>query len=438
MKVASVTQPDVLPARPVRAPVGWAARHNIYYGWLILAASGAALFNSAVMAASTFTVFVIPMSAELGWTRTHISTAIGIASFFAVAAPPIAGRWVDRRGGRLLLGGGSLAIGLSLIGLGFVNGFLAFYVLFGIGRMLMLGVLELVGPTVVSNWFIRKRGLAIATAGIVNRIGLGFWPAFASLIIVGIGWRATWWTLGIIVCILSIFPIWLIVGRRPEEFGLLPDGATPRPVAGERANTTVVAEPAWTLRQASRLPVFWLLLVAVVAIGASGAGLGVHRWLYFQGNGMATSMAGVLLGSLAVGMVAGGIVAAWMLSRVSSRATTALVVLASGAMTAGLPFVPPTFIAFVYVFFEGVALGAMYTAYPVLYADYFGRGSLGSIRGVTEPLGLAFNAFGVAIAGALYDLNGGSYLLAFVSFGVSLMFGALLVFLSRRPVPRAA
>lgn len=417
-------------AVPLPAPVAWAGRHHVYYGWLIAGASGVALFNSAAMSASTFSVFARPMSEEFGWSRTAVSAAVGVASSIAMFAAPLAGWWADRRGGRLLLGVGSLLLGAALLGLGFVGGLVAFYVVYGVGRTLMLGVIELTGPTVVANWFVRRRALATAVAGLINRVGLGVWPVLASALIVAAGWRQAWWVLGGIVCVLALVPIVFIMGRRPEEFGLLPDGGTPPATA-----TAPRPEAAMTARDALRAPVFWLLAISVVAISGSGAALGVHRLLFFVERGMDERLASVLVGTLALGMTFGGLVGAWLMATLGVRSATALLVLASGVLTAGLVLVPANGFAFAYAVVEGLALGGVYTAYPVLYADTFGRVSLGVIRGITEPLGFAANALGVILAGVLYDATGGRYTVAFTAFGALLVIGAAFVWSAR---PRRA
>ena len=54
---------------------------------------------------------------------------------------------------------------------------------------------------------------------------------------------------------------------------------------------------------------------------------------------------------------------------------------------------------------------------PVAYADYFGRRSLGAIRGVTEPFTTLGQAIGALIPGVVFDyFSAGDYSAVFYGF----------------------
>ena len=69
---------------------------------------------------------------------------------------------------------------------------------------------------------------------------------------------------------------------------------------------------------------------------------------------------------------------------------------------------------------------------PVAYADYYGRRSLGVIRGVTEPLTSFGQAIGAVLAGVVFDLTD-SYELAFATFAILSGLAMLLVLFARPP-----
>ena len=73
---------------------------------------------------------------------------------------------------------------------------------------------------------------------------------------------------------------------------------------------------------------------------------------------------------------------------------------------------------------EGLAFGGIFAILPVVYADYFGRNSIGSIRGATHPVVVASNAVGPLYAGFLFDING-NYDLVFISFALILLVGMI-------------
>jgi MFS family permease len=79
--------------------------------------------------------------------------------------------------------------------------------------------------------------------------------------------------------------------------------------------------------------------------------------------------------------------------------------------------------ALLYSSLFGMSIGGILVVPPVAFANYFGRRSLGAIRGVTEPFASLGQAFGVLLSGAVFDATG-SYQIAFLTFAT---FGAATV-----------
>jgi MFS family permease len=82
----------------------------------------------------------------------------------------------------------------------------------------------------------------------------------------------------------------------------------------------------------------------------------------------------------------------------------------------------------------GLAFGLMVASQQVVYADYFGRESLGAIRGAAIPAQLGMNALGPIIAGGAYDLTG-SYMAAFVPFTIAYLVSAMGLVVAKKPIP---
>jgi MFS family permease len=82
-----------------------------------------------------------------------------------------------------------------------------------------------------------------------------------------------------------------------------------------------------------------------------------------------------------------------------------------------------------------MALGGILVVPPVAFADYFGRRSLGAIRGVTEPFTSLGQAIGALLSGAIFDITG-SYVLAFITFAVVASAAVVLLLVTRPPVRR--
>ena len=82
---------------------------------------------------------------------------------------------------------------------------------------------------------------------------------------------------------------------------------------------------------------------------------------------------------------------------------------------------------------ESSVFGGVFAMLPVVYAEYFGRDSLGTIRGIAHPVVVASNAVGPVFAGYVFETTG-TYGVALAVFSVVLGVGALSALLARRPV----
>jgi len=118
-----------------------------YYGRVIAASTvSVSLSTCTVMAIATLSVFVVPMTQELGWSRGLFSGAVSLGGICAVFVSPIVGKWLDRSGSGLMLSMASILTGALAIGLSFVGNPAAFYALYVPGRLIWSGPLELGSP----------------------------------------------------------------------------------------------------------------------------------------------------------------------------------------------------------------------------------------------------------------------------------------------------
>ncbi|MCY4581406.1 MAG: MFS transporter, partial [Chloroflexi bacterium] len=277
---------------------------------------------SGAVAAPMFSVFIPRWSEEFGWSRTAISGAFSFGTIAAALAGPLVGRALDKYGGRLVMGGGALLMGLSVAGLGFVGSLAGLYAALVVARTALMSIQNLGGHTVIANWFVRRRALATAVAVNGSRLGLGLWPLLGAVLIAAMGWREALWTVGALMALLALFPLVAIVSRQPEDVGLQPDGRVPSQAHDDRSHGAR-AEHQWRPREAIRTQAFWLLLFAHMGAMLAGGGFGLHRIPLFLDRGLEESWVGPVLMLHAVGMLVGGFVAAWFMGRTSYRVVIA-------------------------------------------------------------------------------------------------------------------
>ena len=145
-------------------------RRTPYYGWVLMVVLGITTIISYGTTQYLFGVLVVPLDATFHWGRASISGAYTLGLIIAGLLGVPIGYLVDRRGARLLMSGGSVLAGLALIGLARVDDIFQFYLLWSGGLGLAMALtLYPVTFTVVANWFVRKRGTALAVLTLAGR-----------------------------------------------------------------------------------------------------------------------------------------------------------------------------------------------------------------------------------------------------------------------------
>ena len=409
-----------------------ADRSPFYYGWLVLGAAGTANFARNAAASLTISVFIYPLSEELGWSRTLIAGAAAAGGLVATFTSPIIGRMIDRYGARVVLTASVLVLVVSTFVLRWSDVSLTvmgvtipwvFYIAYATGRVIFASPVQIGTSVVVSRWFIRLRGRTNGILGLSHSVGMVLFPLIASIVIAQSGWRDAWFVLSVVVFVVALLPVALLISERPEDLGLRPDGDEVEEmdedgdVAGAKDASSV--EVNWTSRDAMRTPALWLLALATGMMFFMHSGSNTHAAAFFQDQGLGAVTAGVSISLNAIFLGISSLVWGRIVERVPARFVMAAVALnlAIGAFLFTLTDSTVEALAFSALF--GFGLGGMLVVPPVAYADYFGRSSLGTIRGITEPFATLGMAVGVMIPGLIFDFVGGaSYLPFFYGAGI--------------------
>ncbi len=200
----------------------------IYPGWWIVLATGFVTLWGHGYYSQGFSALFKPISADLGLSRAVTSVASSIGRFEGGLEAPVIGWLTDRYGPKWVMILGAFLIGLGLLLMGLVQSLWAFYVAWGV----ILGTGMNIGLTIpmdkaISNWFVKKRGIALSARAILQGFAtMAVLPLIAWLITV-IGWRMTCVLGGIVMLVVGLPLLFFHVKQqRPEFYGLLPDGAT--------------------------------------------------------------------------------------------------------------------------------------------------------------------------------------------------------------------
>ena len=403
-----------------------ANKSPIYYGWIILLISTSMSAVRPVMAVATLSVFITPMSDELNWSRTAFSGAVSIGGFVGAFASPIIGKGIDRYGTSLVMAFSSLIVAVSAIAISQIESIVYFYVFYICGRAMFAGPLMLAPAVAVSNWFVTKRAITLAILQVSQGLGLAIIPFIAKSIIVSQDWPSAWIFLGIMVLIIGVIPPGALMVRKPEDVGLMPDNITSSSKSDDSPETS------YTLKEALRTHTMWFLMIFAGFGFMVQAGISLHQAPYYHDQGIPYSQAASIVSIFALSSATGGFLFPLFTTRFSARI---MATLSSLFMTIGVIIMIQAdtfYLGVISALVFGNGLGGMSTLINVLWADYYGRESLGVIRGLSLPVQTGGQAIGPIASGVLYDLTG-DYFISLIYFLVVISLATVFVFVSKPP-----
>ena len=177
--------------------------------------------------------------------------------------------------------------------------FWQFWGFFGLGRTAALAGINLGTSVAVGNWFIKKRGRAVSFLGIGLRAGQALYPmVIITPIIVAYSWRHAYAFLALTTIALIVIPGWIFLRRRPEDFGLKPDGQDDSPSLGKSndQSTAQETEQSFTLSEARKTSAFWLITVATMTVIFAQTAVNLHAVSsVIDRGGIDSSFAGVFV-----------------------------------------------------------------------------------------------------------------------------------------------
>ena len=413
-----------------------------YYGWIIVVVVAIAHFTESAEIYPVLGVLLKPMTEEFGWSRTAFTAATSIGTLAGGLAGPLVGGYVDRVGARMILLVSFTLLGATMIGMAFIAELWQFYVIQIIARFLALGVISLALQIMIPKWFVVKRARAVAFSGLGGRFGNAITPIYVQFLVSTYDWRVATVTTGIVMLAVTLLPVALFVRRQPEDMGLLPDGVTHEEKAqleteAKAKGKTIKQDVSFTLKQVAKMPAFYLLVGAQVFGAIVGPALNLHMVPYFTDKGLTPAVAIAATTTLFIASALGSVIFGFLAEKVGIRRVVIIDYVFMGLGFLFLVMVNNPVTAVLWGVYMGIVQGGGMTLNQVLFADYFGRGSLGAIRGAITPVQLTTIAAGPLIAALAYDRTG-SYVAIFLVFGVLRALSGILVFWAKPPAGSAA
>ncbi len=392
-----------------------------FYGWAIagtLAVTETASYGVLVYA---FAVFLTPMQADLGWSAPQITGAYSLALLVAGLAAPFVGHWLDRHGPRVLMMAGSVLGSAMVLAWSQVENLAAFYLIWaGIGLAMAATLYEPAFAT-LTRWFVRDRPRAFLLLTVVAGFASTIFLPLANALVEAHGWRGALAALATLLAFVTIPAHVLVLRRRPEDLGLVPDGVAPH----EQDDAAPRPEPDGAAPAAAvRDPAFWWMTAAFFAGTLTTVSVGIALIPFLLARGDDPAFAAAATGAIGAAQVLARIALIAFGGRVSQVTLAAgVLALQSGAL-ALLVVGRGVAVVGAAVLLLGAGRGAMTLLRPAMLAERYGRAHFGAIAG-TMAFALvgaqAIAPFGTGLAVARF----GGYEPVFWGLAAAAAFGAV-------------
>ncbi|AEG51264.1 major facilitator superfamily MFS_1 [Sphingobium chlorophenolicum L-1] len=365
-------------------------------------------------------LFVLPLQEAFGWSRGQIAFA-HYSSLVVAFAAPFVGRAVDRFGARrIMLGGMTLSI-LIYLGLASMNGSLAlFYMLSVLAGVIGLSASGLTCSRVVSQYFVRSRGISLAIARSGLALASAALPTVLFAIIARFGWRAGYATEALLVLAIALPAVWFWIGS----------SRTPTAAEQQRPDPDL---PTWL--QLLRERRVWLLCVGAGLGYAPATAIMTQLQPLLISKGIEAEAAAALVGMAGIASFVGALITGSLVDRFWAPGIAFLFACGSAAGTCLLVWQGALDgpMAGLTILLIGLGLGAEIDVVAYMVARYFGIRSFSTIYGMTVFFIAFASAVGASMLGAAFDRNG-NYDAALLVIAASFMAaGCVYLMMGRYP-----
>ena len=442
MKFSSIFQAN-FPFSPLRFP--------FFYGWCIVIFTTLGMIASIpgqTMGVGVYTDFLIQNS---HLNRIQISMAYMTGTILSSLLLPLAGRYYDLVGGRIMIVFAGIGLGISLLLLAesltiihlvhsllpnisiLTSELLVLTVIFLLLRQFGQGIMAMVSRNTLAKWFNRKRGMVSGISGTFVAFSFSGAPLFMNIIIEDYGYSGSMILMAIIFGFGMAFIGWLFFRDKPEDCGLLMDGEK----ITSLDTTNLISEPEITLKEAVRTYNFWIFCLGLCSAAVIVTGLTFHISSIGAHAGLSRMEAYGLFLPISVISVISHFIAGWASDRMPLKYLLMILLAGLALGSFGILNLESFWFRLMLIFGFGVQGGIWGCLTIVSWPRFYGRKHLGAISGVFMGAQVFASAIGPPIFGFSESLNGDYSSAAWISvvLNLILLFGTVRAVSYYRPLP---
>lgn len=387
-----------------------------YYGWNIVAA---ATFLTLLTVGMRMGIgpFFIPITEDLGFSRSLLAGIVAIGMLFYGLGMPLAGYLVSRYGTRFVLLTGMTVVVIAIIWS--VQARTPWSFLFSYGILLSLG-LAFTSPValtpVIARWFTRQRGMALFFLSTGSMAGIAIMTPVFTFAIEATSWQTTLIGFAVAFVVLTVpAAIWVIREDAPEG-----TDTHSAPNQLKRAKSSSLKPGTMPFTEALKTRPFWQICLGLFACGFSMNLLGTHGMPMLMDHGYDSATSAFGIGLIGLVAIFSTIVLGRMSDLLPKRNILAVIYLVRGLGFFALLLVGTHFELYVAAAIGGIVWAGSIAMSSAILADVYGIRLVGILYGwayLCHQLGATLSSW---LGGWGYEAFGTHW----VAFGMS---GVLLI-----------
>ena len=369
--------------------------------------------------ADTYTVFLLPLEHEFGWTRSELTGVYSIYLLVNGLSAPLVGLLFDRLGPRWVYGAGMACLGTAFFLAQRLGSLWQFYLFVGVLIGFAVSLNGMVpGSALLSRWYRARLSTAIGIAFSAIGVGTVIFVPLTQLLVSHYDWRFAYRTLG--VTLLLLVPVVLFaIPWRTFSAGHADYQARAK-LAG--------ADGDWTLRSAMRTRIYWGLAQVFFCTSIAMYGIVVQLVAFLIDAGYsplgAASTFGIIGMLSSISIMGSGYIA----DRFGFRRTVTASFIGTGSgmlLLMAITRWPSEALLILFVPVFGLCMGTRGPIISSICARHFAGPKVATIYGTIYASNALGAAFGSLMGGVLHDLSGG--------YVVGLCFSLVFIVLAALP-----
>ena len=299
--------------------------------------------------------------------------------------------------------------------------FLAIYAL----RLFGQGMMTHIAMTAMGKWYAAQRGRAVSVSGIGVNFGEALFPSAFVLISAYAGWRNSWLMAAAALVVIALPAIYLLMARE----------RTPQSIVSGNGRAPA---PDWLLRQVLRDPLFYLVLLGVLAPPFIGTTIFFHQVYLIELRGWSSQAFAASFAVMSAMTVTFSLVSGQLIDRFTAVRLLPVMLIPMGIACFVLAGITAQWSAFAFMALLGLSAGFSSTLFGAIWPEIYGTAHLGAIRSIIVSAMVFMSALGPGLSGFLIDMNV-SYPGQITAMGVyCLAASAMLYLASKKLIARRA